>query len=347
MLVSEYRYVDNAATLGAKGLLADNRDMSRRRTPLIRLDDGAFFFEGMAERCDLAGISVSMMSADSGPAARWLYAGGAGLYRDFASATAEYDTEAAIRRITRAGSVDAFKPLEVDGYADMAAACDAEFGGARAPRALPDAHLGGSRYAMNILPWYASVKAASDALYDLRTFRVGSSSAGMRATYSVTPDPAAGGDTFGTAFFYEYYGKSGSTETRRGWGGGTSAAISVTKQLRGTKIPLSSAEYTACAVVMRASVRRSWYDAQSGESYSRTVDGYAVLRLEKSGNAFAGTMTLANLDRQLAYINDVMAARPALAGDGWYEDVAELQGIPYVVFGTFPAAYSAQRFGGA
>ena len=62
MLVSEYRYVDNAATLGAKGLLADNRDVSRRRTPLSRLDDGAFFFEA-ARRFGERDLGIFLLAA--------------------------------------------------------------------------------------------------------------------------------------------------------------------------------------------------------------------------------------------------------------------------------------------
>ena len=59
MRVADYRWIANAAALGAAGWLQDDGDIASRRSRLVHLDDEAIVFEGVQERRDLCGDNAS------------------------------------------------------------------------------------------------------------------------------------------------------------------------------------------------------------------------------------------------------------------------------------------------
>ena len=357
MLVSQYRYVDNAAALAAIGLLADNRDLSRRKTPLIRLDDPAFLIEGVVERLDLAGAPYGLTTLPAGCIDRSLYAGVYFSLRDLMGRIAEYDQ---IKFLTvypsaSAGSVAGFKPLSVAGAQSLEAAVDADFGGAR--DRLSNIPHSGSQLAWGRMPWYQHVKDMSDVLYDFVCFRAGvnglSLNIGLKATITVTPDSAAQGATFDDAFYYKRFDRATNagvtTETTKEWGSGTSAQVTIEKG-SASRIPLTSSEYGPVIAVIKVTAQRSWgYEVERGgivdrETYSGSETAYALVRMTLSGSTLTATISLGNRGQQETYLDQAFGSVPAFSTDGWHETVVETISVPYLIFLTSPVAVSATRF---
>ncbi len=59
MRVADYRWITNAAALGAAGWLKDDGDIASRMSRVVHLDDEAIVFEGVQERRDLCGDNAS------------------------------------------------------------------------------------------------------------------------------------------------------------------------------------------------------------------------------------------------------------------------------------------------
>lgn len=341
MNVAHYRYVTNAAQLAGAGYLGTDRDISHRDTPLIMLDDPAIVREAIYERLDLLwgypddttlGIRI-----DSGA-----YRGAATLYpfifNQTTKSAVELDTTAAVQGLTDFTAAWGIKPVGLAQGTTVDTAVDA-LCGARTTRTFPS-------FGVHEMPAYSKAKAASNAIFDLKTFRVPSSA--HNVSLSVTEDPAGAGQFPGNAAYYLRRETVNGVTTTKQWGENLSFSISATKANGGTAF--SSPRYSVCAAIISGYARRTWWDTTTGQSFDSAqalpTGAFSLLQLARNGAAFQASRTIGSAawSRMAGWLDQAFGAVPAMQGDGGSETQITISGVSGLIFFLDPLAFAAQAF---
>ena len=327
MRVADYRYIDNAAALGRLGFLADDRDVSRRQTQLPRHDDPAFFYEGIAERCDLVvgyKTAMSLMPKLS----HWGYNAPLNV---LTSSSVELDSRSALAALTPYIYLRPFTPTT---WQNFDADVNLRLGGARTPRTAPSGLVG------NRLPWYGKIRAASDVLYDYVTFRTSS----PILNYSIEDDPDTPSGRSGSVLYGHYLDKpgDGSAAIDQEWGDGTSITLTATKTAGSTQF--SDARYQICFAVLMCVFRRSWLDRGTREQGSQSEYGYSFVRLYNNGDDYTITTTPPSRSQMKASLVDALGAAPSLSEDSRLIESVEFYRFDSVVLFLSPNAVAARKF---
>ena len=278
MHVSEYRWIDNAAALGAAGWLADDNDIATRRSRVVHLDDEALVFEGVQERRDLFGESASQAATLKRTMHRW---NAAAPQKATVQASSLWNSFMALHPAFDAASVRSFftatdpTPYPV-GNSTAREYLDSHAGAKAATTIPPKAHD---------LPLLKSLAfAASNALYGMDCFLLSTAHRGpiaygtIEGSIAVTETGSGLPASYGHSYYWQQWiGESQPTEqTFR-----THLDIDIYKS-GGQTNWADQMSLVVCWIEHKLNL--TWHDADNNTDGSREAIGCTPLLLAKGSN---------------------------------------------------------------